>query len=288
MSNHYYSIKMYVEQYPLAINCQDLLGMAEEISELFGVEYDYLGYVLLDPDCDYKDLGVMMKNSKKNRDKFIHLFIPTIYFGKKYGESAAPFVAFETKTKDNIELPYYALQLIYPTNNSLYLCVQIDIKENLLLKELTLADFKKVQDIVSSRSYVINSAFVYYYSGNSHRVVLDGGECGIITVNDWRIIEHVIRFRQEWKNRIVDVFYMNSFNKGIISSEAIDKIVEIVGNENIIEHEQKIIFKLPQSKASYLLNRIVSSKSKRAIKQILQAENVCSKDASIIASILRL
>ena len=81
---------------------------------------------------------------------------------------------------------------------------------------------------------------------------------------------------------------MNSFNKEIISNEAMDRIVKIVGNKNIIEHEEKIIFKLPQSKLSYLLNRIRPMKSRRDIKQILQEENVCFKDASIIASILKL
>ena len=288
MGNNYYSIRMYVEEHPLTINCQDLLEMADAIGDLLGCKYDYFGYVLLDPDYDYKDLGLMMKNSKKNRDKFLSLSIPTIFKGKKDNLSSAPFVTFEMRTKDNIELPFYELQLIYPTNNSHYLCVQMDVKEELMTKEIALTDFSKMQDIVSSKGYVINSAFLDYYTGNSRRMNLDGGEYGITTVNDWRIIDHSIKFHQEWKNKIMDVFYMNSFNKNLVSSEAIDKIVKIVGNENIIEHDQKFIFKLPQSKLSYLLNRILMMKSRRNVKKILEDEKVCFKDASIMASILKL
>lgn len=288
MSNHYYSIRMYVEEYPSSINCQDLLEMADKISELLGCNYDHLGYMLLDPDYDFKDLGVILKHNKKNRGKFTGLSIPQNYYGQKEEFPASPFIMFELKPQDNMALPFYLVQLDYPTKNSQYLCVHIDIKEDLLSKELTLADFECVQEIVTSKGYIVNSAFLHYYSGNSHRTVLEGIECGFATINDWRIIDRSIKFHQEWKNKIMDVFYMNSFNKKIVSSEAIDKIVKMVGNENIIEHEQKFIFKLRQSKSSYLLNRILTMKSRRDIKQILEDEKVCFKDASIMASILKL
>lgn len=288
MNNHYYSIRMYVEEYPSSINCYDLLEMADEISKLFGCNYDHLEYTLLDPDYDFKDLGVMLKNNKKNREKFLGLSIPLNYYGHKEKLPASPFIMFELKPKDNITLPFYLMQLDYPTKDSQYLCVHIDIKEELLSRELTLVDFKCVQDIIASKGYIINSAFLHYYSGNSHRTALDGIECGFVTLNDWRIIGHAVRFQQEWKNKVMDIFYMNSFNKKMITSGTLDKILKIVGNENIIEHEQKIIFKLPQSKSSYLLNRFMSMKSRRAIKQILQGENICFKDASTMASILKL
>ena len=288
MSNRYYSIRMYVEEYPSSINCQDLLEMADEISKLLGCNYDHLGYMLLDPDYDFKDLGVMLKNNKKNREKFLELSIPQNYYGHEEEFPASPLISFELKPKDNITLPFYSIDLDYPTKDSQYLSVRIDIKEDLLSKELTLVDFNCVQDIVSSKGYIINSAFMHYYLGNSHRTALDGIECGFVTINDWRIIKHSIRFSQEWKDKIMDVFYMNSFNKEIVSKDALENVVKIVGDENVIDCEQKIVFKLPQSKSSYLLNRIIPMKSRHAIKKILQKENICFKDAPIIASILKL
>ena len=288
MINCYYSIRMYIENFPLTINCQDLLEMADEISELLGCEYDHLGYMLLDPDYDFKDLGITLKNNKKNREKFAGLSIPMKYYGKEEKCPAAPFVSFEVKPKDNMQLPVYVMEVEYPLNNTQYLCVKIDVKEDLLSKELTVADFKNIQDIVSAKGYCIHSSFVHYYSGNARRMILDGCECGIITVNDWRIIDHSIRFQQEWKNKVMDVFYMNLFKKEILTKDAMDEIIRIVGDKNIVEDDGKVIFKLPQAKGSYLLNRFVTTGSRRNIKKILEKENVCSKDASVWFSILRL
>lgn len=84
------------------------------------------------------------------------------------------------------------------------------------------------------------------------------------------------------------MFWINAFDKKWISSNSLDKIVRIVGKENMIEHGGKIVFQLPQSPATYLINRYLSSKSRKEIKRILLEEKVCCKDASLIASILRL
>ena len=70
MSNCYYSIRMYIEEYPSQINCYEIMSMADEMSSLLGVKYDKLGYILLHPDYDYKDLGIMLANNLKNRKRF--------------------------------------------------------------------------------------------------------------------------------------------------------------------------------------------------------------------------
>ena len=36
MINCYYSMRMYIEKYPSCINCQDLIDMADGISDLLG------------------------------------------------------------------------------------------------------------------------------------------------------------------------------------------------------------------------------------------------------------
>ena len=288
MFNCYYSIKMYIEKYPSTINCHALLEMADEISEMLGCRYDHLGFILLDPDYDFKDLGISLKNNKKNREKFVGLSIPMKYYGKEDECPASPIISFEMKPKDNMQLPFYNVKVDYPVCDNQYLSVEIDIKEELLSQEPTLADFKCMQEIVSSKGYIVDSAFIHYHSGNARRMLLDGVECGTVTVNDWRIIEHSIKFRQDWKNKIMDVFYMNSFNKEMLTKEVVDRIVRIVGDENIREVDGKIIFKLPQDKNSYLLNRFWTTGSRRKVKNILEKEKGCLKDAPAWASILRL
>lgn len=289
MRNGYYYIRMYAEEYPSSINCQELLEMADEISELIGCNYDRLGYCLLHPDYDFKDVGVCLKHNKKNRKKFTEMSIPQLYYGQIEEEPASPTIEFFMEPENEWKLSFYSIEVDYPMGYARYACVKIAVKETLAKKEITLEDFNKLQNIVNSRGFVIDSAFVDYYLRNSaRRFAFTGTTIGIVTVNEWRIIDHAMKFVAESKDRIMDVFYMNSFNKKIISSAAKDKIVEIVGHENIIEKEEKIIFKLPQSKTSYLLNKFWTTRKRRYIKRILEKENVCFKDASIIASILQL
>lgn len=288
MTNCYYSMRLYIEKFPSSINCQALLEMADQISILLGCKYDRLGYMLLHPDHDCKDVGVMLRNNKTDRERFLALSIPLIYYGKQEKTPTSPFIIFEQYSKNNAKLPPYFIQIEYPTNASQYLCMQIDIKEELLLNRITLFTFKNVQNIVSTNGYVINSAFLHYYWGDTHRTNLDGVDSGMITMNDWHIIDHAIKFRHNWKDKVMDVFYMNSINKDILSKETITRILSIVGDDNFIESDKSIFFQLPQNKSCYLLNRIFSTKSRRLIKQILQRENLCCKDPSIIASFFKL
>lgn len=120
------------------------------------------------------------------------------------------------------------------------------------------------------------------------RIMLQGGICGVTTVNDWRIIDHSISYMENWKNKIMDVFYMNSIKKNIITVSAIERLRNIVGIENFIEDNDMIMFKLSQSLSTYLMNRYVSTNERKKIKKLLQKENLCNRDSSIISSILKL
>ena len=115
-----------------------LINMADEISCLLGCQYDSLGYMLLHPDYDYKDLGTMMVNNSTNRKQFMQLSIPLKYYGSKEEMPSSPFIIFELKAKNDMKLPLYSIQLQYPSDDLQYLGIQIDICESLLLKELKL------------------------------------------------------------------------------------------------------------------------------------------------------
>lgn len=266
----YYSIRMYVEEYPTVIKSDEIMGMADKISSLFGCKYDRLGYTLLHPDYDYKDLGIMLSNSLKNREQFKQMSIPLKYYGKKEEMPSAPQVTFELFSADPIKLPLFSIIFEYPEKDSQYLCVQINVKARLLQKKLTLKDFKYLQDILRIKKYSVNSAFVHYYSGNTRAMLLEGIECGIITINDWRLIDHVIRYRENWKNKMMDVFYMNAIRKEVISKSIIEKIQKVVGTNNYSEENGMIMFKLPQSVNVYLLNRFIPTCSRKILKNMLQ------------------
>lgn len=288
MHSRYYSVRLFVDKYPNVICCRAVLDIADKISEIIGCRYERFGYTLLDPAYDFKDLGIMLQNTPKNREKFLEMVIPLRVFDENEMLPSAPFVFFERETKNDNIFPSYRIQLEYPVNNSAYLSVQIDIKDDLITKPISMEVLGEIHDVLKSKGYETASSFIDYYSGEARRIALNGGESGIITRNDWQIIDHAIKFREMWKNKVLDVFLVNAFDKKMISKKSVEKIMGIVGKENCIEHDEKIIFRLPQSPKMYLLNRLISVKSRKEIRQVLQEEKVCYEDPSFLASILRL
>ena len=73
MMNHfYYTMEIYIGSYPSEIIGREMLEIADEISSILGCTYEKLGYSLLHPDYDYKQIGKSFRNGKKGRTKFIN------------------------------------------------------------------------------------------------------------------------------------------------------------------------------------------------------------------------
>lgn len=288
MKNFYYSMRFYIEKYPLEINCSNIINMIDNISVLLGCEYHELGYTLLHPDYNYKELGKIFCKSKKSKELFKGLDIPIRYYGNKTEIPATPMLVFQSKVNSSWLFPLFSIEINYPPIESQYLSIVLDISKDMLKQKITLSIFRDIQTIIETNGYCINSGFVHYYYGNARRIILDGGESGIITANDWRIINHAIGYVEDWKNKVLDIFYINSIRCEALPRSTMEEIKKIVGECNFIEENDKCIFKLPQSLNMYLLNHLVSTSSRRQIKYILQKENICEKDSSLIATVLRL
>ncbi len=288
MLNCYYSIQLHIGSCPADIDCGRLMQLADEISALLGCTYDRLGHILLHPDHDLKDLGRMMTNSKKNREKFAQLSIPARYYGK-YGETpGSPTVSFERRPKNNGCFPPYDIRFQYPCIDEACLQVSIDVKAKFLTKELTLADFAAIEKLLTDSGYAVDSAYVYYCMGNAARTVLGGVIWGLTTPNDYRVITHAVNYLRHWKSRVMDVFYMNCFDRRLVSDAAMEKLRQTVGDRNILFSGEKVFFRLPQRRGVYLLDRLVSSPSRTKIKGLLVNENICEKDIPFWAAVLRM
>ena len=56
-------MKIYIGSYPSEIIGREMLEIADEISSILGCTYEKLGYSLLHPDYDYKQIGKSFRNS---------------------------------------------------------------------------------------------------------------------------------------------------------------------------------------------------------------------------------
>ena len=69
MNHFYYTMKIYIGSYPSEIIGREMLEIADEISSILGCTYEKLGYSLLHPDYDYKQIGKSFRNGKKGENK---------------------------------------------------------------------------------------------------------------------------------------------------------------------------------------------------------------------------
>ena len=285
MNHSYYTMKIYIGSYPSEIIGREMLEIADEISSILGCTYEKLGYSLLHPDYDYKQIGKSFRNGKKGRTKFINLQIPMLYYGEETDSS--PTIEFECHMKNKDIFPYFSIELDY-TFHSDYLIAEVNVRRDLLKTELSLKEFEKILMVFENRKYRVNSAFVHCYGGNHRRFLMSGIYNGLNTIEDVRIANHIGNYRNHWKNKMVGVFYMNCVRKEGMPDSVFHAICKIVGKKNAIQENNLVLFKLPQCPMLYRMNRYFPTYSRWIVKHILQKEKICEKDMTWIAAILDL
>ena len=118
MNHFYYTMQIYIGSYPSEIIGREMLEIADEISSILGCTYEKLGYSLLHPDYDYKQIGKSFRNGKKGRTKFINLQIPMLYYGEETDSS--PMIEFECHMKNKDIFPYFSIELDYTFHSGNY------------------------------------------------------------------------------------------------------------------------------------------------------------------------
>ena len=244
----YYSFRIYVDKFPSVIDNSAVYTIAEKISELVQCDYDSIGYGLLHPDYDYyRDIGKSFSNNSSAKEKFLKLSIPIVYLGKT-GNKAAPFIKFELTPRNSSALSDFSVVFYYPSLSTSPLFVEIDIKAGLLVDPISSSQYLNIMDSLGTNRYQINSALLRYYSGNTKRTLLSGGQLGFCTLNDMRLLRRASRYNGANRiNKLMDIFMINSITNKAISSGAKAEICQIVGESNVSSGDTLFTFALPQT-----------------------------------------
>lgn len=263
----YYSILLFIENFSKKINNSQVLNIADGICKYLNCDYDYLGYSLLHPDYDYKDIGVSMKKTY-NKHEFLTLNIPNHFYGKESIPSA-PYVFFEVSEKNNSSFPDFVISFRYPVFDNE--AVEIEIVANSkLVSFISLNQFSDIISLVNSNEYVVNSALLHYYRGSNKRLILSGGQMGLCSIEENRTIKKSVMHRANYKDKLLDIFLFNSINKKCLPIELIKKAIEIVGSENVVDKDSMFTFSLSQSLSKYLLNNYFPTLDKRKLRKIFK------------------
>ncbi|MGN1371990.1 MAG: hypothetical protein ACI4XM_06945 [Candidatus Coprovivens sp.] len=268
----YYIIKIFVEDYNRNIDQKKITEqIVDEICKILNCNYDRIGYMLLHPDYDFKDIGKMFTNKKE----FYNVNIESKMRGKKHpNEFGAPSLIYEQKPQNNSEYSDFEIEINYPINQE-YLSWEIVVQEKLLKNKcIELTDYKKILDLITKNGFLINTSIMHYYSGSSNRYLINGYDHIFSTFEEKKVSDQSINHLFEWKNKIIDIFLYNAFKKECLTEKKISELEELIGSNNIIFDDDYIIYTYNTSKSKYLMERYIPSTSKKKLRNFFKKNNM--------------
>lgn len=271
----FFSIIFFVESFNSEINQKYITeNIVNKICEILGCDYDKLGYILLHPDYNNKDIGYLYK--KKNKEKFYSRDIPSIMYGIKYkDEKSSPCLLYETNRSNWMSYSDFEVRINYPLVESNYLRFEIVIKKSLLKnKNIKLEEYIKILDLLNENNFKVNTSFTHYYSGSNSRSIIKGFDSFFSTIEEKYIINRALEHNFDWKNKIVDVFLYNTFRRDCLNDIQLSKLEKIVGKENIIYDNEYLIFKYCNCESEYLIEKYIPSIKKIRLRMFFKKNNM--------------
>lgn len=283
MKNYYY-MRFNIADAPEEIDCGSIVRMAKEVNEILGCEYERFGYHYDNPDnTNGSPCGKTFRKGKE--ETFKKLELKKYYCGKKYkDEIGRTYITFYTDGKNKYAFPEYQIEIKYEEDVFERVCIEIYVTKRYLGKKITMQMFRQIQKAFEMEGYGANSAFLHCCWGDNGIWRITGTICspGIVTLEDSRVIQHFLAYREGRRDKMMDLFFMNAISKTALSDKVCDQIKKLVGETNYVEEDGKVFFQLPQPEKTYWLNRIFPVWPKGKIKHLLQNENVMDKDTGIL------
>lgn len=271
----FFSIIFFVESFNSEINQKYITeNIVNKICEILGCDYDKLGYILLHPDYNNKDIGYLYK--KKNKEKFYSRDIPSIMYATKYkDEKSSPLLLYETNRSNWMSSSDFEVKIDYPFSEKFCLRFEIVIKKSHLKnKNIKLEEYIKILNLLNENNFKVNTSFMHYYSGSDSRDILEGFDTFLNTIEEKYIINRTLKHTFDWKNKIVDVFLYNTFRRDCLNDIQLSKLEKIVGKENIIYDNEYLIFKYCNCESEYLIEKYIPSIKKIRLRMFFKKNNM--------------
>lgn len=283
MKNYYY-MRFNVTDPPETIDCSSIVEIAKQINQILGCEYERFGYHYDNPDNpNGSPCGKTFRKGKE--ESFKKLKIEKSYYGKKAeDEVGRTYITFYTDGKNKYAFPDYMIEIHYDEWIFGRVRIEIYVTKRYLNKKITMQMFRQIHKVLQMEGYDVNSAFLHSFWGDNGIYRIHGwvSSPGIFTLEDSKLIDHITKYREGRRDKIMDLFFMNSVNKTALSDKLCNEIKKLVGEKNYVEENGKVFFQLPQPEKSYWLNRIFPVWPKQKIKHLLQKDGILDKDSGIL------
>ena len=116
----YCSLRIYADKIADSISAQNILSLFDLFGSIFGWSYDYISYMLFDPDADYMLIDKSYTYDSRGKKDFSDTNINAVFVGK-YGESSAPIITASC-TENAVQLySKHRIQIQYPISSEPYI-----------------------------------------------------------------------------------------------------------------------------------------------------------------------
>lgn len=227
----YGSIRIYLDDFPKQNIQQSILSFFEFVSSELNISYNYIEYLLFNPDYDDKAFHKIYKYDENGKTKFLNTEFLTKLIGLD-GEESSPFISAKCHCEENELISKGRVEIQFPCG-IMPLTIRIDFK----IDSQSFMSNEKYRDLLfflQLRGFKINNAYYNVFSVMKEVGVLDGlAPGGVLGVVNHKYIKASVEHRKNGcRNSLMSVFCANTVSLDLLTTETVRKIENVVEKKN--------------------------------------------------------
>ncbi len=229
----YCSLRVYIDKVNRSVNAQNILDIFEVFEIVLCKSYDYISYILFDPDRDRTLIDEKYSYDSIGKNRFLNTDILPVFVGKS-GDMSSPFIGAYCASKSTQLYSKIRVQIQFPDHTQPFVIrVDYEQKEE---EKLTLEKYAYLMKRISSIGFHVNNSFYHVYAKKGEVFTLDGGQCGsLLTYYERNNLKNSVMHRKAGCiNRFMDIYCVNSICTEWLDVKTRQQIEDIVGSENTV------------------------------------------------------
>lgn len=265
----YCSFRFFLDSYPTLLESYPLLELFEVFASELGVSYDFISYILLDPDNDVVCINKSYSYDLEGKAVFLSSDVIPQLVGCD-GCATAPFFEATFCQSSHKTSRMNCVRVEFPAN-FMPMIIKVDFDCS-YIGPIDKWKFIRIVERLHCLGYHVNNAYFHVYSRANEAETLDGGQIGVIGSSGRKNIRNSLTHRQNGcLNHVMDVFCANAIGSSVFSDETWKHIYDIVGQENFWKIDDIVVFFLTKNaelwKSYGILERTMARKLTRVLRK---------------------
>lgn len=268
----YCSLRIYVDKISDSVSTQNILNLFELFSDTFGWSYDYITYMLFDPQKEGALIDKKYLYNSIEINDFLNTNIVPL-FPEQHEDLPAPFITATRIEKPTQLYSEHRVEIQFPISSETFV-IRVDY-EHKDTKKLTLELYNFIIQSLAEIGFCVNNGFYHVYRNKNEAVTLDGGQIGTwISYGGYvNLRNNLIHRQKNCRDRLMGIYCINSIRTDSLGEDTIESIVKIVGNSNVILENNICSFSLGNMQRSTPSYRFRYAVILFKLQRLFKAEN---------------